>query len=92
MRDPDRAGQDINMYFVYILKSLKDSGYYIGQTDNLELRIEKHNNGQVRSTKNRTPFVLIKKELFKSRGEARKRENYLKRLKGGNEFKKIVEI
>jgi putative endonuclease len=78
------------MYFVYILKSLKDRGYYIGQTDNLNLRIEKHDKRQVRSTKNRTPFILIRKEIFNTRGNARKRENYLKKLKGGNEFRKII--
>jgi len=78
------------MYFVYILKSLKDSGYYIGQTKDLSDRIKKHNNGQARSTKPRVPFALIKREIFKTRGEARRRENYLKKLKGGNEFKKII--
>ncbi|MBU4284631.1 GIY-YIG nuclease family protein [Patescibacteria group bacterium] len=78
------------MYFVYILKSFKDSGYYIGQTEDLSARIKKHNNGLVKSTKSRTPFILIKKECFDMRGEARKRENYLKKLKGGNEFKKII--
>ncbi|MBI2068847.1 MAG: GIY-YIG nuclease family protein [Candidatus Yanofskybacteria bacterium] len=80
------------MYFVYILRSLKDRGYYIGQTNNLELRIEKHNKGQVHSTRNRTPPTLIRKEMFDNRGEARKRENYLKKLKGGNGFKKIINI
>ena len=79
------------MYFVYILKSLKDSGYYIGQTKDLNDRLKKHNNGQVRSTKSRLPFALIKKETFDTRGEARKRENYLKKLKGGNEFRKILK-
>jgi len=80
------------MYFVYILKSLKDSGCYVGQTKDLDARIEKHNNGLVKSTRPRTPFILIKKEGFNTRSEARKRENYLKRLKGGNEFKKIIAI
>ena len=78
------------MYFVYILKSLKDSGYYIGQTENLDDRIKKHNNGQVKSTRSRIPFILIRKESFSTRSEARKRENYLKKLKGGNEFRKII--
>ncbi len=79
------------MYFVYILKSLKDHGYYIGQTENLDDRIKKHNNSQVKSTRSRIPFILIRKESFDTRSEARKRENYLKKLKGGNEFKKIIE-
>ena len=78
------------MYFVYILKSLKDNGFYIGQTSNFDLRLEWHNKGRVQSTRRRIPFVLIKKEEFSTRSEARKRENYLKRLKGGNEFYKII--
>jgi len=79
------------MYFVYILKSLKDNGYYIGQTEDFDKRLKKHNGGQVISTKKRMPFNLVRKEIFNTRGEARKRENYLKKLKGGNEFKKIIE-
>ena len=78
------------MYFVYILQSLKDTKYYIGQTDNLNERVRKHNNGQVKSTKLRIPLVVVKKEIFNTKSEARKRENYLKKLKGGNEFKKII--
>ena len=78
------------MYFVYILQSLKDLGYYIGQTEDLDDRIKKHNKGLVKSTRSRKPFILIKKEFFNTRGEARKRENYLKKLEGGNEFKKII--
>ncbi|HXK41123.1 MAG TPA: GIY-YIG nuclease family protein [Candidatus Paceibacterota bacterium] len=78
------------MYFVYILKSLKDNRYYIGQTGDINIRLRQHNNGKVHSTKDRTPLILIKKETFETRGEARKRENYLKKLKGGNEFKKII--
>lgn len=78
------------MYFVYILRSIKDLKYYIGQTDNLDERIKKHNKGQVKSTKARRPLALIKKEIYTTRSEARKRENYLKKLKGGNEFKKII--
>lgn len=79
------------MYFVYILKSLKDLRYYIGQTENIEVRLKKHNRGEVKSTKFRVPFILMKKEVFETRGEAMKRENYLKSLKGGNEFRKIIE-
>ena len=79
------------MYIVYILKSLKDFGHYIGQTGNIDQRLEFHNKGRVKSTRARRPLVLIKNEAYHSRGEARKRENYLKKLKGGNEFKKIIE-
>ena len=78
------------MFFVYILKSLKDNKYYIGQTENVNERFGMHNRGLVTSTRLRRPFVIIKTEEFVTRSEARKRENYLKKLKGGNEFKKII--
>ena len=80
------------MYVVYILKSLKDFRYYIGQTENLDERIKKHNGGRVKSTKLRIPLVLIRNEMFTTRSDAMKREYYLKSLKGGNEFKKIIGI
>ncbi len=77
-------------FTVYILQSQQDLGYYIGQTEDFTKRLVKHNRGEVRSTKNRRPFTVIRTEEYATRGEARKRENYLKKLKGGNEFKKII--
>ncbi len=47
------------MYYVYVLKSIKDGKRYIGFTDNLERRISEHNYGKVKSTKNRRPLELI---------------------------------
>ncbi|MBY0376416.1 GIY-YIG nuclease family protein [Patescibacteria group bacterium] len=66
------------MYFVYVLKSKKDSKFYYGFTDNLERRIKEHNNRGVRSTKSRGPFDLIYFENAGSIIEARKREKYFK--------------
>lgn len=80
------------MFIVYILQSISDGHYYIGQTNNIEERLKKHNKGMILSTKHRRPFVIVKTETYKTRGEARKRENYLKSLKGGNEFKKIIKM
>lgn len=31
------------MWYIYVLKSLKDSKYYTGFTNNIELRLDKHN-------------------------------------------------
>ncbi|EKE22097.1 MAG: hypothetical protein ACD_7C00048G0003 [uncultured bacterium] len=68
-------------FFVYILKSLKDEKLYIGQTNNLEKRIIRHNAGQVSSTKNRRPLKIIYSEKFYTRKESMAREKYLKSLK-----------
>jgi len=77
-------------YVVYILRSNKDHGYYIGQTKDLAMRLWWHESGLVQSTKNRRPLEVVHSEEYDTRGEAIKREIYLKSLKGGNQFKKIV--
>ncbi len=48
------------MFYVYILKSLKDNDLYIGRTNNIDRRIKEHNNGKVSSTKSRRPFIFLK--------------------------------
>lgn len=58
------------MYFVYVLKSLKDDKYYFGQTNNIENRLKQHFYGKVISTKNRRPFKLIGYKQYKTRNEA----------------------
>ena len=78
------------MYFVYILKSLKDSSYYIGHSENLKKILEKHNKGRVRSTKSKRPWQLIYKEFFETRQEVYRRELQIKNYKGGEAFKKLI--
>lgn len=77
--------------FVYILKSLRDDGYYVGMTKDLMARLTYHNKGLVRSTKNRVPFIMVYNEKFETRGEAREREKYLKSYKGSKEKLSILE-
>jgi len=78
------------MYFVYIIKSLKDQKYYIGSTSDVEARLAYHNSGRQRSTKNRIPFILIYSEKFVSRSEAEVREKQIKSYKGGMAFKRLI--
>ena len=53
----DKLGE--NMYYVYVLQSEKDRKIYVGFTKNLEERLKLHNNGKVKSTKNRLPLKLV---------------------------------
>ncbi|MBU1896064.1 GIY-YIG nuclease family protein [Patescibacteria group bacterium] len=78
------------MYYTYILESLKNGGHYIGHTENLKIRIERHNKGYVRSTKNTRPWKIIHNEEFETKQEAYGRELHLKSYKGGNEFRKLI--
>lgn len=78
------------MYFVYVLKSVKDKKHYIGYANNLKKRLERHNLGVVRSTKYRRPLRLIYEEKVSSKLEVRKRENQLKKMKGDIQFKQLL--
>lgn len=78
------------MIYTYVLQSLTDNGYYIGICKDIGTRLEKHNRGGVRSTKNRKPFKLIYSEVFDSYSLARTREREIKSYKGGNKFKELI--
>ncbi|MEI8344015.1 MAG: GIY-YIG nuclease family protein [Candidatus Moraniibacteriota bacterium] len=68
-------------FFVYILKSLKDGRFHIGQTNDVASKIKRHNSGRVTATKNRRPLEVIHTEKFATGSEAMQREKYLKSLK-----------
>ena len=66
------------MYYVYILKSEKDGLFYTGFTNDLNRRVEEHNQGLQESTKKRIPFELIYYEWCLNKEDAITREKYLK--------------
>ena len=77
-------------HYVYILQSLKDHKYYIGETHDVEARLLFHNSGKQRSTKHRTPFRIILFEQFDNRSLALARERQIKSWKGGSAFKQLI--
>ena len=79
------------MYYVYVLENRKGR-HYIGCTGNLETRLRRHNQNSVRSTKNKGPYILLRKEEFSSKTEARKRELQLKSLKDVRLVKRALTI
>ncbi len=78
-------------YWVYILYSPQFKKSYIGQTNNLDARIERHNAGQVTSTKRYKPWVIIHTEKFSTRSEAMKKETFLKSGMGREFIKTIIK-
>jgi putative endonuclease len=68
------------MYYVYVLKSRLRTYTYVGLTNNLERRIDQHQQGKSRTTRAYRPFELISVDKFDNRNDARDRE---KRLKSG---------
>ena len=80
------------MYFIYIIESLIVIRYYIGSTENLEIRLSAHNSGKVKSTRAYKPWELVYTERFDTKSEAIKRERQIKSYKGGNAFKKLLNL
>jgi putative endonuclease len=78
-------------YFVYILRSIKDSSFYIGYTNNLDRRLEEHNKGESRYTRKKKPWKIFYFEIFRSKSEALKRERFLKKQKNTSFYMKLKE-
>lgn len=66
------------MIFLYVIVSINKKFRYVGITNNLTRRLNQHNNGYNKNTKNYRPFKLIHTENFKDYKDARKREIFLK--------------
>jgi putative endonuclease len=69
------------MFYVYILQSLKDGSYYVGQTKNLSDSFERHNSGRRLATRAKVPWERVHTEVFSTRSGAVKREQEIKSQK-----------
>lgn len=79
------------MYFVYVLKSLKNNKRYTGFTlKDPEIRLKEHNFGTNSYTRQNRPFVLSYFEKFSSIEEARRREKFLKTGQGRRFLDRII--
>lgn len=79
-------------YILYIMKSQKNGMYYIGQTDNLNRRIQEHNLGKSKFTKNGIPWAVVYRENYISRKDAIKRERQLKKTKRRYILEKLIAL
>ena len=79
-----------HMYYVYVLQSKKDYKNYYGFCQDIKKRVKEHNQGKVRSTKSRKPFVLIYYETVETRKQALRKEKYFKSGFGRKYVKKKI--
>lgn len=84
------------MFNVYVLRSESTGRIYIGHTKDYEKRTKRHNqelplNKKSYTYKNKGPWLLVYKEEFKTRVEAKKREKQLKSYRGREYIKKVIE-
>jgi putative endonuclease len=88
-----RDSKKIIVYYVYILQSRKNGKLYIGQTNNLERRIEDHNAGLGgKYTQQNGPWVLVHSEKHPDRISAVRRERFLKSTRGSLEKEQLAGI
>lgn len=79
------------MFYIYILKSIKNNELYIGYTADLKRRILEHNQGLNSSTKRYMPWEIIYYEACVEESDARRREKYLKTTQGGRLIKRRIK-
>lgn len=80
------------MFFVYVLRSLRNGRLYTGSTNDLERRLSEHNSGRSKYTRLTVPFELIYKEEFKAKSDAYRREMFLKSGKGREFMKEVLKM
>ena len=78
-------------FFVYILYSPKFTRTYVGQAEDVVLRLKQHNGGRVRSTKAFAPWQVIHAEACATRSEAMARERWFKSSSGRRRIREILE-
>ncbi len=75
------------MFYVYILQSLRDFSFYVGQCQDLDSRMSKHFDGMSKYTSGKRPLRLVYFEVYETRSLAIKRELQIKKMKS----KKYIE-
>jgi putative endonuclease len=78
-------------FFVYILQSLKDFSFYVGQCDYLDCRMSKHFEGMSKYTASKRPLRLVYFEIYESRSDAIKREKEIKKRKSRKYIEQLIK-
>ncbi len=80
------------MFFVYILKSIKNNKTYVGSTHKkVNDRLKEHNSGSNKWTRHNIPFKLVYFESFHCKKCALHREKFLKSGIGNKIVKLVTE-
>jgi predicted GIY-YIG superfamily endonuclease len=78
-------------YRVYVIQDPR-AGFYIGFSENIDIRVQQHNAGMSRSTRGRGPWRIVWQSELLTSSAARELELELKKQKGGNGFYKLTGL
>ncbi len=79
------------MWYTYIIYSKSVDKYYIGYTEDISQRIERHNAGWGKYSSRGIPWQLVYYEEFATKREAIKRENEIKSKKSRKYIEDLVK-
>ncbi len=77
-------------FFTYIIYSDSKNKYYVGYTQDIEIRVAKHNNGATRSTRPGRPWILVYSEKYTEKSAAIKREIEIKKMKSRKYIEQLI--
>ncbi|MEW6196912.1 MAG: GIY-YIG nuclease family protein [Bacteroidota bacterium] len=80
----------MHKWYTYILHSSKIDKYYVGTTDNLSWRLERHNMGWGKYTKRGIPWNLVYYEEYDDKSKALRREKEIKKMKSRKYIEDLV--
>ena len=73
------SGNEMNIYYIYFLKSAKNGKVYVGKTSkDPKIRLNQHNLGSNAWTKQNRPFLLIYFEKYYCPKDVSEREKFFK--------------
>jgi putative endonuclease len=78
-------------FYVYILFSEALNKYYIGSSRDINIRLEKHLHSNKGFTSKAKDWVLVYSEEFKTRTEATRREQQIKKWKSRIMIEKLFK-
>jgi len=79
------------MFHAYVIYSVLFDRYYKGHCSDLKRRLDGHNSGNTKSTRNFRPWILVYSESFTMLEEAIKREKYYKTAAGRRFLKSMIK-
>ena len=78
-------------YYIYILYSETRDRYYIGSSEDIQQRLQRHNQGATKSTKSGRPWIIVYSEEFNNKTDSLKRENQIKKMKSRIYIESLIE-
>ncbi len=78
-------------YYMYIIQSESNGGFYIGHSHDVDLRVARHNLGWTRSTRGRGPWKLVYVEKFETKLDAIRREREIKKRKSREYICRLIK-